>query len=133
LIGPFIVSIINKSLLSGIVPTYCKHAIVHPLLKKTNLDKNVLCNYRPISKLPYLSKILEKTVFIQLESFLTDNTIGEVFQSGFKKQHSTESALLKVFNDVFMATDMGDSTVLLLLDLTAAFDTIDHNILISRL
>ncbi len=132
-IGPFVLLIIKKNLLSGIVPIYCKHAIVQPLLKKPNLDKSVLCNYIPISKLPFLAKILEKTVFNQLQSFLIDNAIGEVFQSGFKKKHSTESALLRVFSDIFMATDSGDVTLLLLLDLTAAFDTINHQILISRL
>ncbi len=67
---------------------YCKYAIVQPVLKKPNLDKSVLCNYRPISKLPFLAKILEKTVFNQLQSCLTDNAIGEVFQSGFNKKHS---------------------------------------------
>ncbi len=132
-VGPYIVSIINKSLLLGIVPEYCKHAVVQPLLKKENLDKSVLCNYRPISKLPFLAKILEKSVLIQLESFLDDNDICEVFQSGFKKHHSTETVLLKVFNDICLATDQGNMTALLLLDLTAAFDTIDHHILISRL
>ncbi len=90
------------------------------MLKKENLDKSVLCNYRPISKLPFLAKILEKSVLIQLESFLDDNDICEVFQSGFKKHHSTETVLLKVFNDICLATDQGNMTALLLLDLTAA-------------
>ncbi len=132
-IGPFVLSIINKSVISGIIPIYCKHAIVRPSLKKPNLNKSILCNYRPISKLPFLAKILEKTVFNQLQSFLTHNAIGEVFQSGFKKKHSTEPALLRVFSDIFMATDSDDLTLLLLLGLTAAFDTINYQILISRL
>jgi len=132
-VGPYMVAIINKSLLSGIVPEYCKHAVVQPLLKKENLDRSALCNYRPISKLPFLAKILEKCVLPQLEAFIDENHVGEVLQSGFKKHHSTETALLKVFNDIFLATDQGNVTVLLLLDLTAAFDTVDHNILISRL
>lgn len=86
MIGTFVLSIIIKSLLSGIVPIYCKHATVQPVLMKPNLDKSVLCNYRTISKLPVLANILEKTVFNQLQSFLTDNAVGEVFQSGFKKK-----------------------------------------------
>uniref|UniRef100_A0A3Q3BY54 Reverse transcriptase domain-containing protein n=1 Tax=Haplochromis burtoni TaxID=8153 RepID=A0A3Q3BY54_HAPBU len=93
----------------------------------------VLANYRPISKLPLLSKVLEKIVFSQLKDFLDDNGIFEVFQSGFKTLHSTESALLRVFNDILLACDSGNHVVLVLLDLTAAFDTVDHNILISRL
>ncbi|MBN3306707.1 RCL1 protein, partial [Amia calva] len=66
-------------------------------------------------------------------AFLTDHNILEVFQSGFKTLHSTESALFKVFNNIFLATDSGDCVILVLLDLTAAFDTVDHEILISRL
>lgn len=56
----YIVSILNKRFISGFVPDYCKHAVVQPLLKKENLDKSIHCNYRPISKLPFLAKILEK-------------------------------------------------------------------------
>lgn len=100
-------------------------------MKKENLDKSILCNYRPISKLPFLAKILQKSVLIQLESFTDENDVGEVFQSGFKKHHSRETVLLKVFNDIFLKTSQGNVTVLLLLDLTAAFDTIDHHIFIS--
>ena len=60
----------TSSLASGVVPAYFKEAVVEPLLKKPNLDTSVLCNYRPISKLPFISKILEKTVLVQLQSFL---------------------------------------------------------------
>lgn len=69
----------------------------------------------------------------QLQSHLELNSVFEEFQSGFRKYHSTESALLKVFNDILLSVDSGDSVILLLLDLSAAFDTVDHNILISRL
>lgn len=86
-VGPYIASIIKKSFISVIVPDYCKHAVVQPLLKKENLDKSTLCNYRPISKLPFLDKILEKSFLIQLESFLDENVICEVFQSGFKQHY----------------------------------------------
>uniref|UniRef100_A0A671UFZ1 Reverse transcriptase domain-containing protein n=1 Tax=Sparus aurata TaxID=8175 RepID=A0A671UFZ1_SPAAU len=68
-----------------------------------------------------------------LMAFLEEHIILEVFQSGFKTLHSTESALLRVFNDIFLATDSGDCVILVLLDLTAAFDTVDHDILITRL
>ena len=132
-IGPSVHSIINSSLASGVVPVYFKKAVVSPLIKKPSLDTSVLANYRPISKLPFISKILEKTVLSQLLSFLQLHSIFDIFQSGFKAFHSTESALLRVFNDVLLTTDRGDSVILLLLDLSSAFDTLDHKTLISRL
>lgn len=132
-IGPIVLSIINGSLTFGIVPNHFKHAVVLPLLKKTGLDPNVLSNFRPISKLPFLSKILEKIVYGQLLAHLNENNLLEVFQYGFKPMHSTESALLRVFNDILLTCDSGDCVALVLLDLTAAFDTVDHDILISRL
>ena len=106
---------------------------MQPLLKKPALDPTVLATYRPISKLPFISKILEKVVCNQLMAYLNEHNILEVFQSGFKPFHSTESALLKVFNDILLATDSGDVVVLVLLDLSSAFDTVDHVILLSRL
>ncbi len=72
-------------------------------------------------------------MFSQLQSFLADNSMFETFQAGFRKCHSTETALLKVLNDVLISWDSGDFAVLVLLDLMAAFDTVDHAILIDRL
>uniref|UniRef100_A0A669CPU2 Reverse transcriptase domain-containing protein n=1 Tax=Oreochromis niloticus TaxID=8128 RepID=A0A669CPU2_ORENI len=132
-IGQAVLTVINSSLISGVVPANFKHAVVQPLLKKPALDHTVLASYRPISKLSFMSKILEKIVHCQLMDFLNENGILEVFQSGFKNFHSTESALLKVFNDILLSCDSGNHVVLVLLDLTAAFDTVDHNILLSRL
>lgn len=98
-VGPSVVAVINSSLTSGVVPEILKHAVVQPLIKKPALDPSVLANFRPISKLPFLSKILEKIVHSQLLAFLEEHKILEVFQSGFKTLHSTETALLRVFND----------------------------------
>uniref|UniRef100_A0A669DV26 Reverse transcriptase domain-containing protein n=1 Tax=Oreochromis niloticus TaxID=8128 RepID=A0A669DV26_ORENI len=125
--------LINSSLTLGHVPVIFKQAVVQPLLKRPGLDASLLSNFRPISKLPFVSKILEKEVCSQLQTFLESQNIFEVFQSGFKTLHSTETALLRVFNDILLTADSGKSVLLVLLDLTAAFDTVDHNILIYRL
>lgn len=115
-VGPSVLAVINSSLHSAVFPRMFKHAVVQPLIKKPALDPTIPANFRPISKLPFLSKSLEKIVYSQLMAFLEKHNILETFQSGFKNLHSTESALLKVFNDIFLATDSGDNVILVLLD-----------------
>ena len=132
-VGPSLLLFINACLKLGTVPAAFKYAAVRPLLKKPNLDPSVLTNFRPVSNLPFLSKVLEKVVCIQLQSFLEDNSVLEKFQSGFRSRHSTESALLKVHNDIDLSVDAKCPVVLGLLDLTAAFDTVDHSVLLSHL
>ena len=127
-----ITSIINKSLQEGVFPDQFKKAYIGPLLKKT-LDKNELKNYRPVSNLSFISKIFEKVVASRLLSHMESNSMSNNLQSAYKKFHSTESALLKGENDVLLNMEKGRVTALTLLDLSAAFDTIDHFTLISRL
>ena len=101
-VGPCILSLINTCLLSGCGPAAFKHAVVQPLLKKENLDPSFLSNFRPISKLPFMSKVLEKVVLTRLQTFLVNNNVYEKFQSGFKPRQSTETALLRVFKDLIL-------------------------------
>ena len=128
-----ITTIINESLQQGIVPSLFKQAVVVPLLKKPNLSPEELKNFRPVSNLPFLSKILEKVVLQQLKDHLTNNNLTETYQSAYRECHNTETALLRVHNDLLCEADEGKVSILALLDLSAAFDTIDHNILIERL
>uniref|UniRef100_A0A8C9WC19 Reverse transcriptase domain-containing protein n=1 Tax=Scleropages formosus TaxID=113540 RepID=A0A8C9WC19_SCLFO len=128
-----IVNIINTSLLNGCVPKALKIAVISPLLKKSNLDCNNPCNYKLISNLPFLSKILEKIVASQIVKYLNHHNIFEKLQSGFRTGHSTETALTRVVNDIIISSDAGQISILMLLDLSAAFDTVDYTILLSRL
>ena len=130
---PFLHLLCNSSLTSGFLPGSQKRAIVTPALKKHGLDPDVLNNYRPISNLSYLSKILEKLVSMQFISYLNEHDLLPAHQSGFGAGHSTETVLIRLLSDVFSAMDSGDVTLLALLDVSAAFDSVDHDILLERL
>lgn len=130
---PVITTIINLSISQGIVPDSFKHATVHPLLKKPGLDPNELKNFRPVSNLSFVSKILEKVVQKQLLSHLVDNKLLEVQQSAYRKGHSVETAVLGVVQALLLKADEGFLSLMALLDLSAAFDTLDHSILLKRL
>uniref|UniRef100_A0A3Q3FPG6 Reverse transcriptase domain-containing protein n=2 Tax=Labrus bergylta TaxID=56723 RepID=A0A3Q3FPG6_9LABR len=132
-LSSLIMVIIHSSLTSGLVPISFKSASITPILKKPAADPNDFNNFRPISNLPFLSKILEKTVASQVHTHLSDNNLYEQFQSGFRPLHSTETALVKITNDLLMAADSGLLTILILLDLSAAFNTISHHTLLDRL
>ena len=130
---PVIHKIVNLSLETGRMPGILKQAILKPLLKKPSLDSNDFKNYRPISNLCFISKTIRKCVAKQLIQYLDINDLGETYQSAYKRNHSTETALIRVHSDIAMAIDQHDSVILVLLDLSAAFDTVDHGILLSRL
>ena len=130
---PVITYIVNLSLSTSTVPFELKLALITPLLKKVPLDPEVLKNFRPVSNLTYISKITERVMVVRLNQHLIQNGLHEILQSAYKQNHSTETALLKVQNDLLMAIDTYGGAVLILLDLSAASDTIDHIILLQQL
>ena len=113
-------------------PDAWKNALVRPLLKKVLLDI-LFKNYRPISNLQYVSKLTEKAVFNQAHTHMMVNSVYPPLQSSYRQFHSTETALLKVTNDILLKMNSQEVTLLVTLDLSAAFDTANHGILIDRL
>ena len=128
-----ITKLINLSLAEGKFPCLYKHALVSPLLKKYNLPKEDLSSYRPISNLNFISKILERIIHTRLSTHLRSFCAITSFQSAYRPFHSTETALLRIQNDLLLAINQQKISALVLLDLSAAFDTIDHGILLERL
>ena len=130
---PLFTQIVNMSFDQGVMPCNLKEALVIPLLKKTGLDPEVLKNFRPVSNLPFLSKIIERVSARRLLDHMECHQLHELYQSAYKKFHSTETALLRVHSDIVQAIDDKKCVLLVLLDLSAAFDTIDHGVLLKRL
>ncbi|KAK3523833.1 hypothetical protein QTP70_010443 [Hemibagrus guttatus] len=130
---PFITPFINGSITSGHVPTAFKKAKVIPILKKPALDPSDISNYSLVSLLSFLSKILECIVYNQLSDYLLQNNLHDPNKSGFKAAHSTETALLAVTEKLHAARSAKLSSVLILLNLSAAFDRVNHKTLLSTL
>ena len=119
--------IVNICLTTGDFPIFCKSSIVIPLIKKPSLDREMLNNYRPISNPSFLSKVIEKVISIRILGHILDNNIVDSFQSAYRAGHSCETALLRVYNDIVTTVGKGNRSFLVLLDLSVAFDTIDHD------
>ena len=100
---------------------------------KLTLDHELYSSYRPISNLRFVSKTTEKIVAARLDTHLEDGDLYQLFQSAYRAGHSTETALTSVQNDILRDIDDGQCVILILLDLSSAFDTVDHNILLNRL
>ena len=128
-----ITNIVNYSLQEGSFPSCLKTAHVTPLLKKAGLDRNILKNYRPVSNLSYISKLIEKAVARQINEHIAHKGISNENQSAYRVSHSTETALLKIQNDIATSMDKDAAVGLVPLNLSAAFNTIDHSILFNCL
>ena len=129
---PIIVNLVNLSLQNGTMEGL-KSADIAPLLKGVSLDHNVFKNFRPVSNLQFIGKIVERVVLRRLNEHLKSNRLNIPVQSAYKKNFSTETLLVRLTNDILIASDMKSATVVLLLDLSAAFDTVEHNLLLTIL
>ena len=123
-----ILKIVNVSLSSGVFPEKWKDAIIRPLLKSPKLEKTVK-NYRLVSNLPFLSKVPEKCALLRLQEHLDQQSLLPAYQSAYRKIFSCGTSVLSVVNDILRGMEDKMATALVAIDLTAAFDTVDHNIM----
>jgi len=130
---PVICRLCMLSLQTGLFPSTLKHALVHPRIKKPTLDPGVVSNYRPISNLSFISKLAERVVARRLTSHIAKFNLLPTRQSAYRPYHSTETAVLSVHNDLVYAIDNRHVSLVVLLDLGAAFDAVDHDNLLSIL
>ena len=129
--APAVGAITNSSFDEGHFVATEKHGLIRPYLKKIGLDVNDLSNYRPVMNLTHLSKIIERAMLDQLVPFLEEVGVVPRYQSAYRKLHSTETALCKIHDDLVSNTCHGKASILVLLDLSAAFDTVDHQLLLN--
>ena len=132
-VAPAITSIANRSIQHADIPNCFKEALITPLLKKKNMDHELFKNFRPVSNLHFISKLIERLIVKRLNYYMNENHLHTPLQSAYRQSHSTETALLRVHNDIVGLLDKNDNALLLLLDLSAAFDTVDHAILLDRM
>jgi exonuclease III len=130
---PFLTVLCNRSLCEGVLPISQKRSILVPVPKAAGLDMADPVNFRPIANVSFLSKVIEKIVAAQLTHYLDKNGLLPTYQSGFRKGHSTETLLVRLLSDIYGAIDQSQVTLLALFDVSAAFDTVDHAILLQRL
>ena len=130
-IAYYLTVIINTSIVTGVYPSLWKHGIITPIYKSGDTDE--INNYRPITILPVISKVLEKIAANQLTAFLEENNLISNTQHGFRSKLSTETALLKITNEIYNNIDNNQINLLTLCDLSKAFDSVSHEILLNKL
>ena len=133
LLHPILLQIINFSLQNNVFPDLLKNALVTPVIKSESKDPEDFQNYRPISNLAFLSKLLEIVMYLQLYHHIESNRLFPKYQSSYRTNHSCETAMVKVTEDLQRMLSQKNYVVLVLLDSSAAFDTVDHNLLLTRL
>lgn len=129
---PYLCDLVNKSLTTGSVEGV-KDCVIIPLLKKAGLDPETLKNYRPVTNELFISKLTEKVVYLRIFDHMTINRLHSKYQHGYKKFHGTETISLKLVNDVLIGFETNSATIVLLIDLSAAFDTVDITKLLNIL
>ena len=131
-LGPVIVRMCNATFSQTKLPSRSKLAVVRPLLKKRTLDPNAPASYRPISNLSFVSKVIEKVVDARLTDHVHKHHLHPVFQLSYRQFHSTETTIACIL-DMICAVDQGHVGALMLLNVSATFDTVNHQILIEVL
>ena len=129
--APAVGAVINSSFDEGHFVATEKRGLIRPYLKKIGLDINDFSNYRSLMNLTHLSKIIEKAMLDQLVPFLEEVCVVPHYQSAYRKLHTTETALCKIHDDLVSNTCHEKASILVLLDLSTAFDTVDHQLLLS--
>ena len=130
-IGPLLLHLINKSIVTGVFPERWKIACVVPILKAG--DRSVASNYRPISLLPIMSKIAERVVCTQLSRYLSENHLMSACQYAYRRGHSTEDAVIDAVSWAVNKIDNGELASITTIDLSKAFDSVDHGVLLRKL
>ena len=123
---PYLVVVVNDSYQWDLFSKALKTALVRPLLKKEGLDASMLASHRPVSNIPFISKVLEKVAVNCLLKHPTLTNLYEEYQSAYRMPHSTETALLGVQHDIVATLDQNRAVILVLLDFSGAFDNIDQ-------
>ena len=135
-LAPYIIrqitTIVNVSLREGVFAYKWKTAIIKPLLKKVGLDL-ITKNYRPISNLPFMSKLVEKCMVTQFNKYCEDNQLMPDYQSAYRSNYSCETSLVKLVNDILWDFENQNVVALVALDLSTALDTADHEVLLDVL
>lgn len=131
-VAPLIAHIINSTFHQGYFPTAWRSTVIKPPLKKSGLPLEKK-NYRPVSNVPFISKLAEKSALLSFSKHIEENSLLPPYQSAYRCNHSTETLLMRIYDDLLQATEVGQLTAFTAIDLSAAFDLVDHSIMMNVL